>query len=57
MVVPPLIGQPCQQAVQALQGLGLQPNPQLNPNGMVFAQNPTENTPVAPQSQVILYCQ
>jgi serine/threonine-protein kinase len=57
VVVPPLIGQPCQQAVQALQGLGLQPNPQLNPNGTVFAQNPTENTPVAPQSQVILYCQ
>jgi serine/threonine-protein kinase len=57
VVVPPLVGQPCQQAVQALQGLGLQPNPQLNPNGSVFATNPPENTPVAPQSQVVLYCQ
>ncbi len=57
IVVPPLVGLPCQQAVQQLQGMGLVPNPQLNPNGTVFAQQPTENTPVAPQSQVVLYCQ
>ncbi|MEV4624178.1 Stk1 family PASTA domain-containing Ser/Thr kinase [Asanoa sp. NPDC049573] len=56
VVVPRLIGQPCQQAVLALQGMGLQANPQLNPNGTVFAQNPNENTPVAPQSQVVLFC-
>ncbi|MEV0720820.1 PASTA domain-containing protein [Asanoa sp. NPDC050611] len=57
VVVPRLIGLPCQQAVQQLQGMGLQPNPQINPNGTVFAQQPNENTPVAPQSQVVLFCQ
>ena len=54
----PLVGLPCQQAVQQLQGMGLAPNPQGNPNGTVFVQqNPTENTPVPPQSQVVLFCQ
>ncbi|MEV4534884.1 Stk1 family PASTA domain-containing Ser/Thr kinase [Asanoa sp. NPDC049518] len=57
VLVPRLIGLPCQQAVQQLQGMGLTPNPQLNPNGTVFAQQPNENTPVEPQSQVVLFCQ
>jgi len=57
VVVPPLAGLPCQQAVQQLQGMGLQPNPQGNPNGTVFLQQPAENTPVPPQSQVVLFCQ
>ncbi|GIF68117.1 serine/threonine protein kinase [Asanoa ishikariensis] len=57
VVVPRLIGLPCQQAVQQVQGMGLTPNPQLNPNGTVFAQQPNENTPVEPQSQVVLFCQ
>ncbi|MDG4827120.1 Stk1 family PASTA domain-containing Ser/Thr kinase [Asanoa sp. WMMD1127] len=57
LLVPRLIGLPCQQAVQQLQGMGLTPNPQINPNGTVFAQQPNENTPVAPQSQVVLFCQ
>ncbi|SNT52767.1 serine/threonine protein kinase [Asanoa hainanensis] len=56
VVVPRLIGLPCQQAVQQVQGMGLTPNPQLNPNGTVFAQQPNENTPVEPQSQVVLFC-
>ncbi|GAA1855885.1 Stk1 family PASTA domain-containing Ser/Thr kinase [Asanoa iriomotensis] len=56
-VVPRVVGLPCQQAVQQLQGMGLQPNPQINPNGTVFAQQPNENTPVPPGSQVVLFCQ
>ncbi|WP_203717653.1 Stk1 family PASTA domain-containing Ser/Thr kinase [Asanoa siamensis] len=56
VTVPRLIGLPCPQAVQQLQGMNLVPNPQVNPNGTVFAQQPNENTPVPPGSQVVIYC-
>ncbi|HEY6595530.1 MAG TPA: PASTA domain-containing protein, partial [Asanoa sp.] len=56
VTVPPVVGQPCQQAKAQLEGLQLQVNIQVNPNGSVAAQNPAENTPVAPGTQVVLVC-
>ncbi|WP_067498098.1 Stk1 family PASTA domain-containing Ser/Thr kinase [Actinoplanes sp. TFC3] len=60
VTVPDLTNQPCQQAAQTLQGMGLRvrvdnPNP-FNPNPPVRQQNPAGNTQVAPQSEVVLNC-
>jgi serine/threonine-protein kinase len=55
VAVPPLTGQGGQAAVAALQALGLQAQVQAianDPNGQVFAQNPSPNTLVAPGSTV-----
>ena len=46
----------CQQARQTLEALGLRVRIDLNPAAIVRAQNPGENTPVAPQSEVIIQC-
>jgi serine/threonine-protein kinase len=56
VTVPDLTNQPCQQAAQTLQQMSLQPNIQFNPNGFVRNQQPPPNTPVPPQTQVILQC-
>ncbi|MEV6301006.1 Stk1 family PASTA domain-containing Ser/Thr kinase [Actinoplanes sp. NPDC051861] len=54
--VPDLTNQPCQQAAQTLQGLGLRARLDINPNAFVRAQNPGPNTPVPPDTEVILTC-
>jgi serine/threonine-protein kinase len=56
VVVPRVVDLPCPQAQQVLQGAGLAPAVQFNPNGVVRFQNPPENSPVAPGSQVIIGC-
>ncbi len=56
VTVPDLSNQPCQQAVQKLQQMSLQPQVQFNPNGFVHNQQPPPNTPVAPQTAVVLQC-
>ncbi|MEQ4305906.1 Stk1 family PASTA domain-containing Ser/Thr kinase [Plantactinospora sp. B6F1] len=54
--MPRVIDLPCQQAKQLLEGQGLAVAVQLNPNGTVRIQNPNENTPVPPGTQVVLTC-
>ena len=54
--VPDLTNQPCQQAAQTLQGMNPTPRINFNPNGLVRQQNPAPNTPVAPQTEVVLNC-
>ncbi|BCJ51108.1 serine/threonine protein kinase [Actinoplanes sp. NBRC 14428] len=54
--VPDLTNQPCQQAAQALQGMNLRARLNFNPNGLVRQQNPPPNTPVPPQTEVVLNC-
>jgi eukaryotic-like serine/threonine-protein kinase len=56
VTVPDLNNQPCPQAQQALQGLGLRANVLFNPNGTVRQQNPGANQQVAPQSEVTITC-
>lgn len=56
VVLPRVIDMPCQQAVQTLQGLGLQVRVDFNPNGTVKYQTPAENSPVQPGSQVAIGC-
>jgi beta-lactam-binding protein with PASTA domain/tRNA A-37 threonylcarbamoyl transferase component Bud32 len=54
--VPRVIDLPCPQAQQVLQGQGLAPVVQFNPNGIVRFQNPPENTPVPPGTQITIGC-
>jgi serine/threonine-protein kinase len=54
--VPDLTNQPCQQAVQALQGMSLKVRVDFNPNGFVRSQQPGPNTPVPPQTEVAIQC-
>src|SRR4051794_2493050 len=57
VTVPDVGNQQCQQAQQTLQGLGLQVQiVGFNPNGFVRGQNPPGNTPVQPNSQVVIQC-
>ncbi|MEV4637299.1 Stk1 family PASTA domain-containing Ser/Thr kinase [Actinoplanes sp. NPDC049548] len=56
VTVPDLTNQPCQQAAQTLQGMGLTPRLNFNPNGLVRQQNPAPNTPVPTQTEVVLNC-
>ncbi|GIG90087.1 Stk1 family PASTA domain-containing Ser/Thr kinase [Plantactinospora endophytica] len=56
VAVPRVIDQPCQQAKQLLESQGLSVGVQFNPNGTVRFQNPPENTPVPPGSQVVITC-
>ncbi|MEU4216341.1 Stk1 family PASTA domain-containing Ser/Thr kinase [Actinoplanes sp. NPDC026623] len=54
--VPNLANQPCQQAAQALQGQNLRARLDGNPNGAVKFQNPFADTPVPPQTEIVLLC-
>jgi eukaryotic-like serine/threonine-protein kinase len=54
--VPDLTNQPCQQAVQVLQGMSLKVRVDFNPNGLVRSQQPGPNTPVPPQTEVAIQC-
>ncbi|RZU52905.1 serine/threonine-protein kinase [Krasilnikovia cinnamomea] len=57
VIVPRVVDLPCPQAQQQLQSLNLRANVQgLNPNGVARFQNPPENTPVAPQTEVVIQC-
>jgi len=56
VTMPDLTNQPCQQAQQALQQLGLRVRIDFNPNGTVRSQQPGPNTPVAPQTEVAIQC-
>ncbi|MDW5323032.1 Stk1 family PASTA domain-containing Ser/Thr kinase [Plantactinospora sp. KLBMP9567] len=54
--MPRVVDLPCQQAKQLLEGQGLAVAVQFNPNGTVRIQNPNENTPVPPGTQVVITC-
>jgi beta-lactam-binding protein with PASTA domain len=56
VIVPRVVDQPCDQARQALEALGLRVRMDINPAALVRIQIPPENTPVAPQSEVVLQC-
>jgi beta-lactam-binding protein with PASTA domain/serine/threonine protein kinase len=56
VVVPGVMGLPCQQAKQILEGVQLPVQIQLNPNGTVRSQNPGENAQVPPGTQITLFC-
>jgi serine/threonine-protein kinase len=57
LLVPDVKNQQCQQAQGTLQGMNLRVRIEgFNPNGFVRDQNPAPNTPVPPQSEVILQC-
>ena len=56
VVVPRVVGMPCPQAKQHLEGMGLPVTVLLNPNGTVRIQNPNENASVPPGTQVVLTC-
>jgi len=56
VTVPRVVGLPCQQAKQQLEGAGLRVRVDFNPNGTVLGQNPPENTTVQPQSEVAIQC-
>ena len=56
VTVPRVIDLPCDQAQQQLQQAGLRPRLVALPTGLVRQQNPPENSPVAPQSEVLIQC-
>ncbi|KKK07630.1 Stk1 family PASTA domain-containing Ser/Thr kinase [Micromonospora sp. HK10] len=56
VAVPRVVDLPCQQAKQVLESQGFPVNIQLNPNGVARFQNPAENTPVPPGTQVTVTC-
>jgi beta-lactam-binding protein with PASTA domain len=56
LILPRVVDQPCQQARQALEAQGLRVRIDGDPNAIVRQQNPPENSPVAPQSEVALQC-
>jgi serine/threonine protein kinase/beta-lactam-binding protein with PASTA domain len=56
VTIPRVVDQPCAQGQQALQALGLKVRVDFNPNGTVRAQQPAENTQVAPDSEVAIQC-
>ncbi|WP_249997795.1 Stk1 family PASTA domain-containing Ser/Thr kinase [Actinoplanes sp. M2I2] len=56
VTVPDLTNQPCQQAKQSLEGLGLRVRIDFNGDAFVRSQQPAGNTQVEPQSEVALQC-
>jgi serine/threonine-protein kinase len=56
LTVPDLANQPCQQAKQQLEQMGLKARLDFNPNGFVRGQQPGPSTVVAPGSEVALQC-
>jgi eukaryotic-like serine/threonine-protein kinase len=56
LTVPDLTNQPCQQAAQALQGMGLKVRIDFNPNGLVRSQQPPPNSQVPAQTEVAIQC-
>jgi beta-lactam-binding protein with PASTA domain len=56
VVVPRVVDQPCQNARQQLESLNLRVRIDFNPDAIVRSQNPGENTPVPPQTEVSIQC-
>ena len=56
VTVPRVVDLPCDQAQQVLKQAGLNPRLGLIPTGIVRQQNPQENTPVPPGSEVQIQC-
>jgi eukaryotic-like serine/threonine-protein kinase len=56
VIVSRVVDLPCQQGKQVLEGQGLKVRVDFNPNGIVRIQNPAENTPVAPGTEVVIGC-
>ncbi|SCF00300.1 serine/threonine protein kinase [Micromonospora coriariae] len=56
VVVPRVVDLPCQQAKQTLESQGFPVAVQLNPNAVVRYQNPGENSPVPPGTQITIGC-
>ncbi|HEX2771366.1 MAG TPA: Stk1 family PASTA domain-containing Ser/Thr kinase [Micromonosporaceae bacterium] len=56
VVVPRVIGMPCPQAQQLLASQGFAVRVDFNPNGIVQYQNPPENSPVPPGTEVAIGC-
>ncbi|TDC81310.1 Stk1 family PASTA domain-containing Ser/Thr kinase [Micromonospora sp. KC606] len=56
VILPRVVDLPCQQAKQQLEALGFPVNVQFNPNGIVRFQNPGENAPLPPGTQVTIGC-
>jgi serine/threonine-protein kinase len=56
IALPDLTNQPCQQAQQALEGLGLKVRVDFGGQGVVHSQQPGPGTQVAPQSEVAIQC-
>ncbi|MBE1492425.1 Stk1 family PASTA domain-containing Ser/Thr kinase [Plantactinospora soyae] len=54
--VPRVIDLPCPQAKQQLESQGFAVGVNINPNAVVRFQNPPENTPVPPGTQIVLTC-
>ena len=56
LIMPRVIDVPCQQAKGQLEGMGLRVRVDFNQDATVRSQQPGENTPVAPQSEVAIQC-
>ncbi|MFC0529615.1 Stk1 family PASTA domain-containing Ser/Thr kinase [Phytohabitans kaempferiae] len=56
VIVARVVELPCQQGKQVLEGQGLRVRVDFNPNGTVGIQNPPENTPVDPGTEVVIGC-
>jgi serine/threonine-protein kinase len=57
VVMPAVKGRPCQEGKAALEQLQLRVNLQgANPNGTIAEQNPPENTPIPPGTEVMIWC-
>ncbi len=56
VTMPRVVDLPCQQAKQQLEGLSLRVRVDFNPNGITRNQNPGENTPIPPQTEVAIQC-
>ncbi len=56
VVIPRVIGMPCQQAKQVLEGQSFPVAVQFNQNGTVRFQSPGENSQVPPGTQITLGC-
>ncbi|GAB7037911.1 MULTISPECIES: Stk1 family PASTA domain-containing Ser/Thr kinase [Catenuloplanes] len=56
LTLPRVVDQPCPAAKAQLEALGLRVRTDVNPNATVRFQNPGENTPVDPNTEVVLTC-
>jgi eukaryotic-like serine/threonine-protein kinase len=56
ITLPRVVDQPCPAAKAALEALGLRVRTDVNPNATVRFQNPGENSPVDPNTEVVLTC-
>ncbi|MDP9791908.1 serine/threonine-protein kinase [Catenuloplanes nepalensis] len=56
LTLPRVVDQPCPAAKAQLEAMGLRVRTDVNPNATVRFQNPGENTPVDPNTEVVLTC-